>query len=69
MNLEAHAAPGADPRSNVRAAATTPRGGKREHAVASATSASAATAPAKVSMDPMHATDRYRLVMPWADRV
>lgn len=62
---------GADPRPTPRNSATAPRPPARPAATATpaTTAAAGAANAAKVSVDPMQATDRYRLVMPWADRI
>lgn len=63
---------GSDPRALIRPTPTGRPAGKRE---APANTASPRPNPAtaqnatKISVDPMRATDRYRLVMPWSDRV
>lgn len=71
MPIDAHAAPGADPRPSARGTAAAQRTAGRPSATATTLPAAVAPPPTngKISVDPLHATDRYRLVMPWADRV
>jgi hypothetical protein len=72
MNLEPHAPLGADPRSNARAQPTPRPIAKRDASSTAATprpTLATNASAAKISVDPMQATDRYRLVMPWSDRV
>lgn len=71
MKPHLSSAPGADPRPILRSSATAPRPTARPATTATAPTPAAATGAnaAKVSLDPMQATDRYRLVMPWADRI
>ena len=70
MKSESQSVPATDPRCSARAAVATQRNGIR-NAAPEPNAMPTANVPmtAKVSVDPMHATDRYRLVMPWADRV
>ncbi len=69
MNLDAHTAPQADPRPNTHGTKAPQQGPAAARPGTSSAATPQSATSGKVSLDPLHATDRYRLVMPWADRV